>query len=198
LVLDIFHVDSSARPDVREHVTVCASCQEYLGGYPTVHMPAAIAALRAPRRSRRWWWAALALPALASVAIVALPEEGVREKGLPSVAVYVKHEDNVALWDGQRVITTGDSLRLRVTSAGYRFVAVEDANGDVLYRSALQKELLLPVSFAVDASGEEETLIVVLTSNSPTKAVLQKARTVLLRDPDEWSTTFTLPKKSSQ
>ncbi len=194
--LDTFHVDSTAQPKLAEHITACAQCQDYLGSYPSVAMTPSIAQLRATPRRSRWWWAMLAAPAMASVLFFTVPstENGIRAKGLPSVAVYVKHGADVALWDGERSIAAGDSLRLRVTGAGYHFVAVEDAQGDVLYQGDIGAELLLPVSFAADAAGDEEKLVVILTSKNATPETMDKARTTPLRGATVWSTILVLPK----
>jgi hypothetical protein len=79
--------------------------------------------------------------------------------------VWIKHGDDVRLWDGAASVAPGDRLQLEIEPAQHRWYALlGGANGVPLSEGALEPERrhLLPRSFVVDAAPGAETLTVVL------------------------------------
>ncbi len=99
----------------------------------------------------------------------------VASKGSPSVGVYVKRDERVFLWDGMQRVRVGDRIRLGIAPSEYRYVAVlsPSAAGLVpLYQSAVNGALELPVAWAIDAAGDAERLVVVLSQRPLSHAEL--------------------------
>ena len=122
-----------------------------------------------------WLWLLAAAPAAAAALWLLAPRlpvrpesHGTREKGTPTLRLFVKREDRVFVWDGKQAVHPGDRLRLEVRRAGYRFVSVaalprSDQPPQVLYQGSLDAAgPLLPLSFRVDDIGTEEVLSVIL------------------------------------
>lgn len=127
-----------------------------------------------------------------------------RTKGEPAVAVYVKRQDRVWLWDGLSSLQSGDQLRLKIVAAGYAHVAVAAPDGKsaglrLLYAGPLAgPETLLPTSWEVDAQPEPEVLHVLL-SPKPLSAQDLAPATTQQPTPQRkagaiWSKTLRLPK----
>ncbi|MFY0564212.1 hypothetical protein ACN28E_10205 [Archangium lansingense] len=57
------------------------------------------------------------------------PMVGLRSKGNPAVALYVKTGDTVRLWDGESPVAEGDLLRLKVMPEGFTRLTVAAAEG---------------------------------------------------------------------
>ncbi|HYO70415.1 MAG TPA: hypothetical protein VEU33_30480, partial [Archangium sp.] len=131
------------------------------------------------------------------------PMAGLRSKGSPAVALYVKTGDAVRLWDGESAVAEGDLLRLKVMPEGFTWLTVAAAEGgtwQVLHEGPLPErgETLLPTSWRVEPGEQPERLLVVL-SHAPVPAEslvslhAEPARTDAL-----WVLPFTLSKPSSQ
>jgi hypothetical protein len=177
---------------VAEHARSCPDCRGYLerlGDAPRV--PPAILALGRPSRWRRW----LALPdwrpltfagaagALAAVALVVMLPGGAAEppvapvtagsgpayvaaKGLATVAVWVKHGEEIRLWDGVGALAPGDRVQLEIEPGpDHRWFAL--VAGDQHTRLAVgelepERRHLLPRSFVLDGAPGPEELVVLL------------------------------------
>lgn len=208
-----------ASESVRQHVAGCEACTAHLGRVaPPVPVPAWARALEEerPRGWRalfvgggRWAWGGAWAGALAVLALVLVPLLRPREvtpgpyvgvKGLPSVVVHVRHGQAVAPWDGTKPLTPGDSVRLEVAAPGYPHVLVgsRTPEGDVvtLYTGTLPESgALLPTSWRVDAEGEGEQLVVVLSRAPVAPAELPRVLSEHGHEPDVWVTELRLPKQ---
>jgi hypothetical protein len=194
-----------ATGSVRAHLRVCAACAAYVGGtsagpaapasmepLPTWLAGArltapvrAVAQQRASRASWDWrrWWPALPVVALATLLLVPWPHVGrheagpgdVREKGTPSLRVFIKRGPKVFTWDGLERVRAGDHLRFEVHGAGTGFISVaartvEDKVPTVLYAGRLIPATpLLPLSFQVDADPRAD-VVSVITATQPIDA----------------------------
>jgi hypothetical protein len=173
--------------EVRTHLASCPRCAGHvdaLGRPPPVPSWAVALANEPPRtpsilaRLAPWGVAALA----AGLALVLwvprttetlpAPMAGLRSKGNPAVALYVKTGDAVRLWDGESPVAEGDLLRLKVMPEGFRWLTVAAAEGDswqvrswqVLHEGPVPErgETLLPTSWRVEPGEQPERLLVVL------------------------------------
>jgi hypothetical protein len=156
----------------RDHARACAQCAAHLHLLAApVPVPPWLAGVqrRAPR-SRRVLWSALSAAAAAAILLVALRpgRDQTREKGAPSIELFVKRGEEVFAWDGHRPVRAHDRLRLRVRGSGYGHVSVASLPAGagpalVLYEGPLPGgAALLPLSFQVDDQGSAEHLSVIL------------------------------------
>lgn len=146
-----------------DHVARCETCSAHLAREDAP--PPWLAQVEA-RRRRLWPAAALVLAAMVVFFVIRRPDE-IREKGGPTVTVFVKRGEEVFPWDGAGRLRPDDRLRLRVTSAGYEHVSVASLGDDrapaVLYQGDLPPApSLLPLSFRVEGEGGRERLSVIL------------------------------------
>jgi hypothetical protein len=131
------------------------------------------------------------------------PMAGLRSKGSPAVALYVKTGDSVRLWDGESPVAEGDLLRLKVMPEGFTWLTVAAADGDtwqVLHEGPLPErgELLLPTSWRVEPGAEPERLLVVLGHAPVPSESLASLHEAPMRDESLWVLPLTLSKPSSQ
>jgi hypothetical protein len=101
-------------------------------------------------------------------------------KGLPSVWIYVRHEDELALWDGQRPFAPGDRLRLKIDPQDLTRVDVfsrDEADADrggagrggaslvPVFSGQLSAGTVntLPVAWQLDGSRRRQSLFVALS-----------------------------------
>jgi hypothetical protein len=209
--------------EVRAHLASCARCAGHvdaLGRPPPVPSWAVALAHETPRprsllaRLAPWGVAALA----AGLALVLwVPRDartlraplearegvGLRAKGNPAVALYVKTGDTVRLWDGESPVAEGDLLRLKVMPEGFTRLTVAAAEGDswqVLHEGPVPErgETLLPMSWRVEPGEQPERLLVVfshapLHPESLSPLYEEPARTGAL-----WVLPLTLSKPSSK
>ena len=168
--------------------------------------PGASERARPARSPAVWRWAAgaaLAASTLAaawsSVGSLAAPNDApayVAAPDTPSVGVYVNREGRVFLWNGVDAVRPGDRIRLGIASGGYRHVAVSSryATGLVtLYRGELGARSQLPVAWAVDADGDAERLVVVLSQRPLSDSELADRERGKLAA-DVWARDVVLPK----
>jgi hypothetical protein len=215
------HALGVVRADVAAHVTSCESCQARLAHPgPAPEIPAWARQL-APRRGSWFSWPALtrtralafAVTALACAALVwtaggnfitrlagsGATEDYVGTKGGPSLWLYVKRGDRVALWNGSDPVMPGDLLQLKVQPDRFTHINVFAANKTpgaytTLYDATIAsgQPTTLPSSFRVDAESGDEALLVVLGPESISPG---EVATVLARDKGRyWSHRFVLPK----
>src|SRR6266850_6328997 len=119
--------------DRRPRLGSCASCQHYVDEQrrelPVPEWARAAARQTGKRAQVRWLSMTLvgAFAASAAVAVVtrSMGPDDLREKGVPSVSLYVKHAGEVTRWDGVAAVSAGDALMLEIDAAGYRAVSVE-------------------------------------------------------------------------
>jgi hypothetical protein len=214
LELDRFALDGR-NVATAAHTASCPRCRAHLDrlGRP-VAIPSWIQLVE--QRDEPRWPAWLRLPRLAAVAaagaltaaalVIAGPRtrpaayDGV--KGNPSVALYVRHEGRVALWDGHASVETGDGLRLEVSSQGFSHVAVATIDGaevTELYDGQLSDgETLLPASWTVDESVGTERLVVVFSRRPVSSADLRAAVRAQSRTAEIWTTTLELAKRGAK
>jgi hypothetical protein len=103
-------------------------------------------------------------------------------KGLPSVWIYVKHESELALWDGERPLAPGDRFRLKIDPQDLTHVDVftADDTGDAELRPVWSGELApgvvttLPPAWQLDGDGRRESLIVVLARRAVSAAAAKR------------------------
>jgi hypothetical protein len=128
-------------------------------------------------RARRWFVLAPVFAAFALVAGAGLsfwpgqaPPSEVREKGGPTLRVFVKRGERVFVWNGREAVRPGDRLAFEIHGVGAGFVSValrSAASTPVLYAGALAPgRPQLPVSFVVDDVGSAE-VVSVITAQRP-------------------------------
>ena len=119
-------------------------------------------------------------------------------KGEPSVAVYIKHGQQIDLWDGTSTVSPGDRLRLEIAGAGLRHLAVASRGHfeTPLYAGALEVDVptLLPAGWVVDEQPGPEALDLVLSRAPLDSKALATASAARRRDSEVWTTTLSLPK----
>lgn len=189
----------------RHHLESCVDCRGYVGRLGLAPpIPAWVRGLPRERPRARWrvLWALPAVASLAALALFVLPREemAVRSKGAPAVVLYIKHGEKVTPWDGHRSVATGDLLRLEVAPGSFGYVTVytgHDAR-QVLYAGALTeaKPVLLPAGWEVDASPQAEILHVAL-SRGPLLAADAARLEAPVRDADLWRLDLTVPKQGA-
>jgi hypothetical protein len=155
----------------------CTSCLQYTAEQRReLPIPewAHAAGRRTPRRLLRWLSVTLVGAVAASVAVVVMRPSGmgdIREKGVPNVSLYIKHDGEVRRWDGIGPVSAGDALMLEIDSTGYRAVSVESLSSpsaEPLYQGEVKGagRVLIPQSFRVDDSPGPERLRVRLTGDA--------------------------------
>ncbi|MBI5545611.1 MAG: hypothetical protein HY901_17125 [Deltaproteobacteria bacterium] len=218
------HALGASEPTCAAHVQTCERCAAYLD---RLRQPVAVPAwakelalptsLAAP--AARGWrhilqgWRGLvagggtvALTALLVVVILAPPalhsfQDEPRtspKSGVPTVALYVKRGESVALWDGQRALIPGDRLRLKLIPDGFEQVVVATVDrGEArpLYRGAVapHDEAFLPTSWKLDDSPGPNLLAVVFSQKPLGDAELVAAVREQRRAGGIWTTLLVLP-----
>lgn len=180
--LDRLALSSDPAPS-NPHLASCPECLAHVERLrqklPPPRWLDAMAQPRPQPQESQWsiWaggFAAAAFAALAAIHILSPterhpPDPEIRAKGLPAVAVFIKHDASVKRWDGLGQVHPGDSLRLEVNPAHFKFVTVvaPAAQGtfQVLFRGPVPQgqPTLLPQSLRVDGSGGPERLRILLT-----------------------------------
>ncbi|WP_224364709.1 hypothetical protein [Hyalangium versicolor] len=202
----------------RTHVAGCAVCAAHLEQMSRpVDVPAWARALEHERprgwRSlwaggRGWAWGSALVGVGAALLLVVsgvrsreeLPGPYVGIKGTPVVVVHVRHGQSVAPWDDTRTLVPGDSLRLEVAASGYPQVVVGSPTADggfqTLYTGVLPEGgEVLPASWRVDAEGEREQLVVVLSRAPLSPEALRQALAERSHTAEVWVTELQLPKQ---
>lgn len=114
-------------------------------------------------------------------------------KGYPSVAVFIKRGSKVRLWDGEEFLQPGDQLRLQINREGFHFISVfsvsEKGDAELLHSSQLQntKTQLLAEAWKVDAKGNVEQLLVVLSQREGFTEQAGKLWNTPRRDNEVWT-----------
>ena len=198
----------------RSHAENCPRCGVHLSRLAEPGpMPAW--ATRIEQRGGARWAAWLRLPRLVALATVGAASaaalvvavgpkrppayDGV--KGSPSVALYVRHQGRVALWDGHAAVETGDGVRLKLSSQGFSHVAVATIDGPELTELYIGRlsdgETLLPASWTVDEDAGTEHLAVVFSRRPVSRLELRSAVQAQLRNGEIWATTLEIPKRGA-
>jgi len=195
------------------HLEGCARCAAHLARVQqALPVPAWVRELgpSQPGRPRRWWWlyrwsllAAVVLVAGGGVFLGVKPWEADQfdrgAKGTPSIAVYIKRDGAVSLWDGQAPVQAGDAVQLKVAAKGYSRVtvaALQEGTLTQLYAGPAAGEALLPRSWTVDDAPGPEILLVAFSRSPLTKAGQEAALATLPRTREVWATRLQLVKKS--
>jgi len=195
----------------RGHVQGCARCAAHLGRVQQeLPIPAWVRELagQRPPRGRRWWWlyrwsflAAVVLVAGAGAAVflrAGRDSDQLGVKGTPSIAVYIKRDGAVSLWDGQAPVQAGDALQLKVAAQGYPRVTVATLQAGTLtqlYAGSAAGETLLPQSWTVDDDAGPEVLLIAFSRSPLSKAGQEAALATLPRTREIWATRLQLAKK---
>jgi len=193
LELDRLALGAPATRETAAHVAACDRCRAHLDGLGQV--PALPPALRervdgailrgwlAGRRGLLFGATGLAMAVVALVVwksplrpdappSVAPVSDG--SKGLPSVWIYVKHDSELGLWDGQRPLAPGDRLRLKIDPQDLTHVDVfaRDEGGAramvPLFGGGLAPGTIttLPGAWQLDATAARQSLVVVLSNRA--------------------------------
>ncbi|WP_257456467.1 zf-HC2 domain-containing protein [Archangium lipolyticum] len=201
--------------EIRAHLASCPRCAGHvdaMGRPPPV--PSWVTSLadepRRPSPLLRWVpWGAGALAAVLALVLwvprgleeTPSPMTGIRAKGGPAVALYVKHGDSVRLWDGTSPVAPGDLLRLKVMPEGFTWLTVaapEGGSWQVLHEGPLsaQGETLLPTSWRVEPGDQPERLLVVLGHEPLAPESLSRLDTEAPRTTEVWVLPLTLTQTS--
>jgi hypothetical protein len=122
-------------------------------------------------------------------------------KGMPSIAVYIKRDGAVSLWDGQAPVQAGDAVQLKVAAEGYSRVtvsALQEGTLTQLYSGPSAGEGLLPRSWTVDDAPGPEVLLVAFSRSPLTKAGQEAALATLPRTREIWATRLQFVKKGGE
>ncbi len=200
LALDAFFLGEPAQA-VAAHVSGCARCGDYVARLSAqAPLPAWLPRARVPApRAGAWWGAPVAALTACLLAVwFTAPSQGVRAKGEPAVAVYARRGDRVAPWDGRSRLRAGDFVRLEVSPGARPWVAVLSPGAPPLYRGrvAAGESGLLPLSFQLDGSPENERVVVVFSEAELSDAALRAAAVGLPRTRAIWTVQLSLPKES--
>ena len=195
------------------HVRQCARCSAHAARVQQeLPVPAWLRELGPSQRSRsrnRWWlyrWSLIGAVVLFLGGGVLLREKlwngGGRwergSKGMPSVAVYIKRNGDVSLWDGLAPVRAGDAVQLKVAATGYSRItvaALQEGTLTQLYAGAASGEDMLPKSWIVDDAPGPEVLLVAFSSAPLTKAAQEAALARLPRTSEIWATRLQFAKK---
>ncbi len=209
LTLDRFVIDE--RPEsVGTHVAACAACAAFVAerrAWSTERLPPGLGARLPMARARRLAWPLVLLPAAACAALLLVLSAGgedsdpVRAKAAPAIAVYIKREAKVLLWDGRSPLHAGDRVQLEVAPEGYGFVAIATRAGETLtwlhHRSVTTSaggKSMLPFSMSVDADGDREWLAIVLSREARHETELAADVAARRRDAHVWVSILELDK----
>lgn len=198
------------------HVRGCARCSAHAARVQQeLPVPAWVRDIGRPRRARvrnRWWlyrWSLIGAVVLFAAGSVLLREQRLKHgaqweggsKGMPSIAVYIKRDGTVSLWDGLAPVQAGDALQLKVAAKGYSRItvaALQDGTLSELYAGAASGEGMLPRSWTVDEAPGPEVLLVAFSSAPLTKAGQAAALATLPRTREIWATRLEFVKKGGE
>jgi hypothetical protein len=171
----------ASREATRAHVDQCPQCQAHLAQLEwQTSVPDWVRGRGAPKPrtvGARWRLLGLVATFAGAAAVWVMvshvpPAEtvGAEKAAGPGVALYVKHGDQVLLWDGQTPVHPGDHLRLQVAPEGFAHIRVTgEVPSDVLYEADLPAAGgFLPLSWRVDEAPQEEVLDVTLSGPGKT------------------------------
>jgi len=196
---------------VAAHVQACARCAAHVGRVQQeLPVPAWVRELGGPpdrARDSSWLFRSSVVAALAMLVVAGVlvrsrywgderSDRGV--KGMPSVAVYIKRDGVVSLWNGQAPVQPGDALQLKVAPEGFSRVtvaALQDGTLTELYAGSAAGEGLLPRSWTVDDAPDPEVLLVAFSRSPLSKEGQEAALATLPRTREVWATRLQLVKK---
>ena len=203
-------------PATAAHAQQCTRCSDHLARVQReLPVPEWVRELgSSPRaRARSRWWGYRVSAVLGSVLVIAIGAAALRgqrpepedvdpgAKGMPSVAVYIRRQGAVSLWDGQAPVRVGDGLQLKVAAGGYSRVtvsALQDGALTELYAGPASGETMLPQSWIVDDGAGPEILLVAFSRSPLTKANQEAALATLPRTRRLWATRLLLVKEGAQ
>jgi len=181
---------------VESHLRDCVQCQAYAERLAQgQELPAWARRASQPRgwrhllgfkRQKTLWMPTIILAGAAATVLLmvqAPTSDGqlrVREKGLPAVAVFVKHGDGVVAWRESDLLEPGDQVRLQIAPASASHVTVlscQPAAPRVMYAGTVSGEssAFLPTAWQLDAAPAPEVLVVVFGDAALTPADLPNA-----------------------
>lgn len=187
------------------HVEGCPECQAYLARVNASRQPPAwLGGVEQQRpRGPRWLWMGASMAAALALVVGLLlarmpgagperPDRYVGAKGAPEVVLHVKREDRVWTWSPGAAVQPGDLLRLTVIPAGFSqlLVATPEGNGwTPLFQGAVdpKRETDIPASWRVDAAGESEDLLIVLSRRPVRPEELSAMAATEPRGDDTWT-----------
>lgn len=178
---------SGRTAELADHLAGCAECTRHLGAVQERRaLPDRLASLGSGATPRapwaRWVWLGGGAALVAALVLLAVwartPPPGpegvyVAAKGGPGALLYVKRGDRVFPWAPRERVRPGDLLRLAVVPGGFSHLTVATpgpgpGSWTVLFQGEIppEREFDLPASWRVDAAGEVEELLVVLSRQS--------------------------------
>jgi hypothetical protein len=204
-------------PETAHHVKDCARCQSYARTVqtppPLVPWIAELQAKGTPGRMPPLLWlmggglafAVLLVAGLRLWPAAPTPDDLqvrplVASKGGPTVAVYIKREERVSLWDGRSPIRVGDRIQLEVAPGGFSRLTLASLGDEpeLLYAGPIEPThpAMLPVSFLVDGNSGAERLALGLSRQALTAEALVTAAAAHRRDASLWTTELVLTKET--
>jgi len=127
------------------------------------------------------------------------PGPYVAAKGGPDASLYVKRGERVFPWSPPERVRPGDLLRLAVVPDGFSHLTVAtpgQGGWTVLFEGDVppEREFDLPASWRVDAAGEVEELLVVLSRQSLRPEALADLAVRRPRTFEVWTTVLEIEK----
>lgn len=201
--------------ELADHLAGCAECARHLSAVQEWRaLPERLASGSAPGESRvpwgRWVWLGGVAALVAALALLVVwaraPSPGpegvyVAAKGGPDASLYVKRGDRVFPWAPPERVRPGDLLRLAVVPDGFSHLTVATpgpgpGGWTVLFQGDVppEREFDLPASWRVDAAGEVEELLVVLSRQSLRPEALSDLAVRQPRTPDVWTSVLEIEK----
>jgi hypothetical protein len=167
-------------PELRDRASSPATAASLAGVYRW------LAWLRGPRLGAVGLAGALAVAGL--IGITRAPQAPVAgydgAKGLPSVWIYVKRDNDLVLWDGERPLEARDRLRLKIDPQDLTHVDVFTNDEGTSAGSALARIFdgrlqtgtvtTLPAAWQLDGNNARESLIVVLSRDGVSASAAQR------------------------
>jgi len=201
-------------PELDAHLGGCEQCRSHVLRVttPTPLPPAVRERASDPwagvmRRWRAGWLTAGVGAATVTAVLLARTPPTVAPtepwKGNPSIALYVKRDAAIALWDGSAPMRPGDRIQLKVATEGYRHIAVgsvDHGRPTWLYsgEAGSSEPFMLPTSWVVDDAPGAERLTIVLSRDALPAAELDADSRAQLRNHDVWTTALVLSKQSPE
>ena len=187
----------------RAHTAACAHCTAQVNAVAVeLPIPAWVRELAgARRRPVVAWWKLLA-PVLATAAAVfigfiAMPRGlyvGDKGVGTPQAQAWVNRHGAVAVWNGEP-LRPDDAFRFEVRPGSFKHLTVVELQAGRLFRvlhSAPVASDGLSPAWAVDAQGEHEEVVVLLSSAPLSENELRRA---LAGEGGVWSSRWKFPKE---
>ena len=143
-----------------------------------------------------WVFAPVAIALL--LVVVPRSDDGIRSKGEPSVAVFVRRAQQVTRWDGRSPLRAEDAVQLEVAPAGFRALTIVQG-ASVLYAAPIEagRPLLVPRSWTLDAAPGPEQVTIALSQRPLSSTEIEQLEHAA-RSASLWTMTLELPKEPAR